>query len=137
MESGNTWNKLGGTGLFLYGDLTESVVQAAYSVHKVLGTGFLEKVYETALAHEFDIRGIPFQRQFPIEIYYKDITAGEYVSDFMVGEKVIVEIKAVSELNNIHMAQVMNYLKATRKKVGLLINFGSTKIQVKRIIAEK
>ncbi len=117
----------------LYGDLTEVLRQAVYSVHSALGPGYLEKVYENALAHELDIRGIAYKRQEPIEVYYKDVTAGEYIADFIIDEKIIIELKAVSDLDNNHKAQLMNYLKGTRKKLGILVNFGNFKLQFKRI----
>lgn len=133
MEPRNTRKNQEVKDAFLFGELTEEVVQAAYSVHASLGSGFLEKVYETAFAHELGIREIPFQQQHPIEIFYKNATAGMYIADFLIDDKVIVEVKAVNELNQIHTAQLMNYLKATSKRVGLLINFGAAKVNIKRV----
>ena len=104
-------------------------------VHKVLGPGFLESVYQTALAHELELRSISFQEQALLQVGYKDIIAGEYRADFVIDDKVILEIKAVAELNEIHEAQLINYLKGTGYKVGLLINFGSTSLEhIRRIV---
>jgi GxxExxY protein len=119
----------------LYKDLTYKIIGAAMETHRVLGPGFLEAVYQTALAHELELRGMPIQEQVVLQVGYKDIIAGEYRADFLIENKVILEIKAVSELNEIHEAQLINYLKATTYKVGLLINFGGTSLEhLRRIV---
>lgn len=117
----------------LYSEVTASIRQAAFNVHCELGSGYLEKVYENALAHEFQLSGLNFRCQVPIRIFYKGTIVGEYIADFIVEDQVIVELKAVAEINRIHMAQTLNYLKGTRKKLGVLINFGNPKLQFKRI----
>jgi len=119
----------------LYKDLTYNIIGAAIEVHKVLGPGFLESVYQTALAHELDLRGITCQEQARLQVGYKEIIAGEYRADFVIDNKVIIEIKAVSELNEIHEAQLINYLKGTGYKVGLLVNFGASSLEhIRRIV---
>jgi GxxExxY protein len=99
------------------------VIGAALEVHRVLGPGFLETVYEEAIAIEFGLQGIPFERQKPINVSYKGRPVGEGRLDFFVQNSVIVELKAVDKLLPIHQAQLMSYLKATRCRLGLLINF--------------
>ena len=108
----------------LFSDLTDAVICCFYSVYNTLGRGFLEKVYENALVVELSLRGIPLQQQVPIQVLYKDVSVGQYVCDLVIGNKVIVEIKAVASLLPEHEAQILNYLKATRVEVGLLLNFG-------------
>lgn len=103
--------------------LAHSVIGAAIEVHKELGPGFLESIYESALCHELELRGIPFVRQAAIQVSYKGIDLGENRIDIMVDNRLIVELKAVDELNDIHFAQVKSYLKVTNRLLGLLINF--------------
>ena len=119
---------------FLYKDLTYAVIGAAMEVHKVLGPGFLESVYETALAHELDLRGIGYRRQPDVPVIYKGTLAGEFRADLLVDDKVIIELKAVKQLTDIHEAQLLNYLKATDHRVGLLLNFGARSLEHKRRI---
>jgi GxxExxY protein len=104
-------------------ETTSAVIGAALEVHRVLGPGFLETVYEEAIAIEFGLQGIPFERQKPINVSYKGRPVGEGRLDFFVQNSVIVELKAVDKLLPIHQAQLMSYLKATRCRLGLLINF--------------
>lgn len=118
----------------LYEDLTYKVIGAAIEVHKILGCGFLEAVYEESLAHEFNLRNIPFERQKILKVKYKDIIAKEYIADFLVDGKIIIEIKAMKCLTGIDEAQLQNYLKATGIKIGLLFNFGEKSLKYKRII---
>ena len=119
----------------IYKDLTGEVIAAAFEVHKTLGCGFLEAVYQEALEIEFGLRKIPFESQKQLEIEYKGVTLKKkYNPDFFVFDKIIVEIKAESQLTTNDEAQLHNYLKATGFKVGLLINFGTTKIEIKRIV---
>jgi GxxExxY protein len=118
----------------LYEELSYKIIGAAIEVHKVLGCGFLEAVYEEALTHEFDLRDIKFDRQKSLKIKYKDIIAKEYIADFLVDDKIIVELKAMKCLTDIEEAQLQNYLKATGKKIGLLFNFGEKSLKYKRII---
>jgi GxxExxY protein len=114
--------------------ITENVIGCAYTVANTLGTGFLEKVYENALAHELRKNGLNVSQQSAINVLYDGIIVGEYVSDLLVENAILVELKAVKALDAIHMAQCMNYLRATGLKVCLLINFGTAKIEVKRMV---
>ena len=118
----------------LFRDEAFAIVGAAMEVHHTLGWGFLENVYQTALAHEFTLRKIPFVQLQHISIKYKDILAGDYIADFVVYEKIIIEIKAIDALTSSHQAQTLNYLTATGYRLGLLINFGATSLQHRRVI---
>lgn len=111
-----------------YKELTSKIIEAAIEVHRVLGPGFLETIYEEALAHEFDLRCIPYERQKPIPIPYKDIVAGQHRLDLMVDGKVVVELKAVKDFENIHCATILSYLRGTQTNVGLLINFNKPRL---------
>ena len=120
---------------YLYNDETYKIIGAAQDVHKDLGSGFLEKVYQESLELEFRSRNIPYKREYPTPIYFKDKKLDcNYRCDFFCFDKIIVELKAVKELNNDFYAQTMHYLKATKKELGLLINFGEISLKVKRII---
>lgn len=120
---------------WLYKDLTYEIIGTAMEVHNELGNGFLENVYEEALCYELEQRGIPFQSQVEIDIYYKDhLISKKYRTDIIVDDKVIVEIKATSGLTRVDEAQLMHYLKATKYRVGLLLNFGKEKLEKRRII---
>ncbi len=116
--------------------LASSVIGAAIEVHRTLGPGFLEKTYENALAVEFKLRDIPFIKQQPIALTYKGHDIGEGYLDFLVGQELIVEVKTVSVLAEIHKAQVISYLKATGHILGLLMNFHVPVLKdgIKRII---
>jgi len=111
------------------------VIGACMAVHRELGNGFLESVYQEALAIEFLDQGIPFEKEKEIRIFYKDKILDKcYKADFLCFGKIIVEIKALSELSNDHISQLLNYLKATKLRVGLLVNFGSPSLTYKRLI---
>ncbi|MBN2376512.1 MAG: GxxExxY protein [Sedimentisphaerales bacterium] len=114
--------------------ITEKIIGCAYTVANTLGSGFLEKVYENALAHELCKAGLKVTRQASIRIHYDTIVAGEYTADLLVNDSVIIELKAVKNLDSVHTAQCLNYLKATKRKICLLINFGKPKIDIKRIV---
>lgn len=114
--------------------ITEKVIGCAYMVSNVLGAGFLEKVYENALAHELKKAGLKVVQQQAISVQYDGITVGEYIADLVVEEKVIVELKAVRLMDEVHAAQALNYLRATNLPVCLLINFGRPRIEIKRLI---
>jgi GxxExxY protein len=114
--------------------LTETIIGCAYAVANALGNGFLEKVYENALAHELKKKGLKGEQQCSIPVHYDDIVVGEYLADLLVDGRVLVELKAVKAVEDIHKAQCLHYLKATGKQVCLLINFGPPKIQIKRIV---
>jgi GxxExxY protein len=118
-------------------DLTEVVIGAAFEVANVLGAGFLEKVYERALIHELALRGVSAKAQVSFPICYKAQYLGEYVADLVVGEKLIVELKCVDRLANEHLAQCINYLKASRLSVALLINFQRPKVEWKRVLLDR
>jgi len=119
---------------FLFEDITREIIGAAFEVYKVLGYGFLEKVYENALLIELQLRALKVESQKPIRISYKGDSVGDYIADILVEEKVIVELKAEKEYNAKHEALLINYLKATGLKVGLLINFGEDKCKPKRLV---
>ena len=118
----------------LYQDLTFSIIGAAMEVHRILGPGFLEPVYQKALERELSLLKIPFQPQAKLEVSYKSEVVGEYRADFLVDEKVIIEIKSTSKLSGIDEAQLINYLKSTGLRVGLLLNFGAPSLEHKRRI---
>jgi len=115
--------------------LTNAIIGAAIEVHRQLGAGLLELLYENALAHEFMLRNIPFLRQVPIPVVYKQQVIGETRLDFLVGGKVVVEIKAGEMLAKVHTSQLICYLKVSGYKLGLLINFNAAVLKngIKRI----
>ena len=118
----------------IYKEETYKIIGAAMEVHSILGSGFLEAVYQEALAIEFKIKGIPFKQEEKLKIKYKEqILSKYYEADFICYDKIIVETKAIKELSGIDEAQVINYLKATGFKIGLLINFGSESLEHKRL----
>jgi GxxExxY protein len=119
---------------FLHKDLTEKIIGAAMEVHKTLRSGFLESVYEEAMAIELDLQRIPFERQKPVDVFYKGKVAKQFFCDFVIEGKVLVELKAIKRLSETENAQVLNYLKATSLPLALLINFGATSLEFKRII---
>lgn len=120
---------------FIYEFECSEIIGAAYEVHNELGVGFLESVYEEALSIILNEKEVPFERQSEIRIHFRGRELNKFfMADFICYQSIIVEIKACESLNNAHMAQMLNYLKATNKKLGLLINFGSPRVQVKRVI---
>ena len=114
--------------------LTEQIIGGAIEVHRQLGPGFLERVYENALVHELRARGVEVAAQHEIEVKYKNAVVGIYCCDLFVEGRVLCEIKATAGIDPGHEAQLINYLKATGIKVGLLLNFGASKLQIKRMI---
>ena len=114
--------------------LTERVIGCAYQVSNVLGSGFLEKVYENALAIELRQTGLQVIQQHAVTVRYEGQIVGEYIADILVNETILVEVKAVRKLDEVHMAQCMNYLRSTGLRICLLINFGSPKVEIKRIL---
>ena len=120
--------------ILLEGDLTDKILGAAFRVLNTLGAGFLEKVYENALSLEVQRAGLTVEHQKKFEVRYAGATVGEYQADLVVAGKVIVECKAVSNLESVHEAQLMNYLKASGMRVGLLVNFGKPKLQYRRFV---
>lgn len=117
-------------------ELTYKIIGAAYEVHGYLGGGFLEKVYENALAVELKKQGLRVLQQYEIPVYYKDELVGDYVADLIVNGKVIIELKAITNLSVSHEVQLVNYLTATNRDIGLLINFGDKKVTIKKKFRE-
>lgn len=115
-------------------DLTQKIIGAAYNVANVLGSGFLEKVYENAMVVELKSMNLDVESQYSLPVMYKGICVGDYFADLYVENEIIVELKAISTVDKIHKHQLLNYLKACGKKVGLLINFGSPRITINRIL---
>jgi GxxExxY protein len=115
-------------------EISKTIIGCAFTVSNALGCGFLEKVYENALAHEIRLTGLEVEQQKGIAVHYRAIIAGEYVADLLVAGCILVELKAVKALDDIHLAQCLNYLKATEYPICLLLNFGETKVKVKRMV---
>ena len=115
-------------------DITEKIIGCAFKVSNTLGTGFLEGVYEKALTIEINKTGLKVERQKPIKVLYEDEIVGDFFADLLVNDNVLVELKAARKLNDVHLAQCLNYLRATGLKICLLINFGKPKVEVKRVI---
>jgi GxxExxY protein len=120
--------------ILLEGELTEKILGAAFKVLNTLGTGFLEKVYENALSFELQRGGILVEAQRVFPVRYEGVIMGEYQADLVVAGKVIVECKAVSNLDSVHEAQLINYLKSSGIHVGLLVNFGRPTLQYRRLV---
>ena len=118
-------------------EITDAIIAADIAVHRELGPGFLESIYEQALAVEFALRGIAFVRQKPIPLFYRDHQIGEHRLDFLVEEKIVVEIKAIDGLENVHFAIVRSYLKASGLADGLILNFSTMPLTVKRVRRER
>lgn len=114
--------------------ITERIIASAFKVSNELGVGFLEKVYQRALVIELRKQGLRVQMEVPLKVYYQGEVVGDYYADLIVNDFVLLELKAVKKFENIHTAQVINYLKATGYKIGLLINFGNTKVDIKRLV---
>ena len=114
--------------------LTYQIRGAIFEVNRILGHGFLEKVYEKALMVELKLRGLHTENQIPIKVEYKSEIVGEYYADIIVENKVILELKAIESLQKVDEAQLLNYLKATGYKVGLLVNFKYPKAEIKRFV---
>jgi GxxExxY protein len=118
-------------------EITEAIIAAAIAVHRELGPGFLESIYEQALAVEFALRGVALVRQKPIPLFYRDHQIGEHRLDFLVEEKIVVELKAIDGLENVHFAIVRSYLKASGLADGLILNFSTMPLTVKRVRRER
>ncbi len=119
-----------------YKDITEKIIGASFEVHKFLGNGFPEVIYQRALAYELTKFGLSYKREIEQQIFYKDLPKpiGTRRADFVVKGKVLVEMKAISEITDVHYAQSLNYLKIYKLEVGLLINFGSKSLTFKRLV---
>ena len=113
--------------------ITEKIIGCSYTISNTLGCGFLEKVYENALAYELRKSGLIVSQQHLIKVFYEGIIVGEYIADLFVNNSVIVEVKANKGLEESQIAQCLNYLKATKQKIGLLINFGKPRVEIKRV----
>ena len=114
------------------------IIGACFEVHKELGCGFLEAVYQEALAKEFKLQEVPFQREVDLPIYYKeDILDKKYLADFLCYNSIVVELKAIDSIRPEHKAQVINYLKASHLELGLLINFGTLSLTYERLVRLK
>lgn len=118
---------------YKYKEITEKIIGAAMKVHATLGNGFQELIYQRALEIELEESGLKFVRELSTPIYYKNHQIGERRVDFFVADKILVELKAFIQLENVHLAQAKNYLEAYNMEVGLLINFGSISLQFKRL----
>jgi len=115
--------------------ITQKIIGCAYDVSNALGTGFVEEVYENALVHQIrKSAGLIVAQQYPIKVIYDNVVVGEFFADLLVAERVLVELKAVSTLMPEHTAQALNYLRATGLEVCLLINFGRSKVEIKRLL---
>ncbi len=114
-------------------DLSGAIIGAAIRVHEGLGPGYMESIYEEALAREFTVTGLAYRRQCPFKVMYRDAEVGEHRLDFLVEGKIVVELKTVTGFDPIHFAVLRSYLKATGCDLGLLLNFAATTLQVKRV----
>ena len=115
-------------------EITEKIIGCAYTVSNTLGIGFVEKVYENALVHCVRKAGLLVEQQYPIKVTFEGIIVGEFFADLFVERRVLVELKAVSMLLQEHTAQSLNYLRATGAEVCLLINFGRSKVEIRRLL---
>ena len=121
------------TGLRGQVDITESVIGAAFSVSNELGIGFLEKVYENAMVVELKARQHGVEQQKPIDVWYKGHLVGVYIADLLVDDSVVVELKVAPRIERLHRSQCLNYLRSTRLETGLVINFGTPRVEVQRV----
>jgi len=122
---------------FKYGEITEKIIGASFRIHNTLGTGFQEVIYQRALELELKSNDIEHVREFEMPIYYMDQKIGTRRVDFLVEGKISVELKAVTKLEDVHLAQAMNYLEAYNLEIGLLINFGSKRLEFHRFTNKK
>jgi len=120
--------------IYKHQEITEKIIGCAMRVHSVLGNGFQEIIYQRALAIEFAEAGLDFVREQEMDIFYKNQHVGNRRVDFFVENKILVELKALTQLEDVHLAQAINYLEAFRVEVGLLISFGSKSLQFKRLL---
>jgi GxxExxY protein len=121
---------------YKYSDLTAKIIGCAMKVHSTLGNGFQEVIYQRCLAIEMEKQGLGFARELEMTIYYEMTNVGTRRVDFLVEDKIMVELKAITKLEDIHLAQTLNYLEAYKLETGLLINFGSKSLEFKRITNE-
>jgi GxxExxY protein len=130
----NTDDASSATTELAYSDITHEIIGAAFEVHRQLGYGFLEKVYQRALQAELKKRGIEATLEGKVQVHYKGVVVGDYAPDLLVEDTVIVELKVASHYNPDDEPQLLNELKATGKKIGLLLNFGRAKVEFKRMV---
>lgn len=119
---------------YKHSELTGRIIGCAMEVHRLLGSGFQEVIYQRAMAIEMEMQNIEFAREYEMQIFYKSINIGSRRVDFFVDNKVMVELKAIIKLEDIHLAQAKNYIEAYKLEIGLLINFGSESLDFKRIV---
>ncbi len=119
---------------YKYSDLTEKIIGSAMKVHSFLGNGFPEVIYQRSLVIELEKSGIRFKRELEQNIYYDNVKVGKRIVDFLIEDKVLVELKALGEISENHYSQILNYLKAYKLEIGLLINFGAKSLQFKRFL---
>ena len=117
-----------------YNELSEKIIGCAYAVANILGSGFLEKVYENALCIELNKAGLIAEQQVPMKVYYDCICVGDYFVDILVEHEIVIELKSVRKIEGVHLAQMLNYLKGMQKKLGLIINFSRPKVEIRRIV---
>jgi GxxExxY protein len=122
---------------YKFSALTGKIIGCAIEVHKILGNGFQELIYQRALEKEMELQGLSFKREFEMPIFYKKEQIGTRRVDFLVEEIISVEIKALTKLEDVHLSQAINYLEAYHIEIGLLINFGGKSLEVKRLINSK
>lgn len=122
---------------YKYSDVTSKIIGCAMEVHKILGNGFQEVIYQRALAKEMQLQGLSFQREFEMPIFYKEEQIGTRRVDFLINENIAIELKALTQLEDVHLAQSINYLEAYKLEIGMLINFGAKSLQFKRLINSK
>jgi len=122
---------------YKYSALTGKIIGCAMEVHNALGNGFQEVIYQRALAHEMELQGLNFVRECEMDIFYKDVQVGKRRVDFLVENCISTELKALTKIEPVHLAQAMNYLEAYNLEIGLLINFGQTRLDFKRFQNKK
>jgi len=123
--------------VYKYSELTGKIIGCAMEVHKILGNGFQEVIYQRALAKEMILQGVSFSREHEMPIFYKDEQIGTRRVDFLIEEVISVELKALTKTEDVHLAQAINYLEAYNLEIGLLINFGAKSLEFKRLINSK
>lgn len=122
---------------YKYSEITAKIIGCAMEVHKILGNGFQEVIYQRALSKEMFIQNLTFNREFEMPIFYKDVQIGTRRVDFLVEEVISVEIKALTKLEDVHLAQAINYLEAYNLEIGMLLNFGAKSLEYRRLINPK
>jgi len=122
---------------YKYSELTSKIIGASMEVHRFLGNGFQEIIYQRSLALELENQGLGFAREVEIPIFYKEVQVGTRRVDFLIEDKIVVELKALIIMEDVHLAQALNYLEAFNLEIGLLINFGAQSLQFKRLLNKK